>query len=89
MLLKAAALAGTELATVTAQLDDGQEPSALNEVFVGYSSHQSARYQLITPGGKAELQSSSGLIISTGTGANWLVRLHRRRTWRACLVGTG
>ena len=62
-------LASLDLATVTARLDDGQEISALNEVFIGHASHQSARYQLSTPDGRAERQSSSGLIVSTGTGA--------------------
>ncbi|WP_285240147.1 hypothetical protein [Pseudarthrobacter sp. MEB009] len=64
-----AGLACLDLATVTARLDDGQEISALNEVFIGHASHQSARYQLSTPDGRAERQSSSGLIVSTGTGA--------------------
>ncbi|KNH16590.1 inorganic polyphosphate kinase [Arthrobacter sp. ZBG10] len=62
-------LACLDLATVTARLDDGQEISALNEVFIGHASHQSARYQLSTPDGRTERQSSSGLIVSTGTGA--------------------
>jgi hypothetical protein len=53
---------------VTAALDDGQTLLALNEVFVGHPSHQSARYRLRPPGGE-ERQSSSGLIVSTGTGA--------------------
>lgn len=65
----AAGQACLDLATVTARLDDGQEISALNEVFIGHASHQSARYQLSTPDGRAERQSSSGLIVSTGTGA--------------------
>jgi hypothetical protein len=53
---------------VEASLDDGQVLIALNEVFVGHPSHQSARYRLRTQGGE-ERQSSSGLIVSTGTGA--------------------
>jgi len=53
---------------VEAVLDDGQALRALNEVFVGHPSHQSARYRLEVGGG-AELQSSSGLIAGTGTGA--------------------
>jgi hypothetical protein len=40
---------------------------ALNEVFVGHRSHQSARY-LLQFGGKEEFQSSSGVILATGTG---------------------
>jgi len=55
-------------AMVEAALDDGQTLVALNEVFVGHPSHQSARYRL-RPDGADERQSSSGLIVSTGTGA--------------------
>lgn len=51
-----------------ARLDDGQELRALNEIFVGHRSHQSARYTLDV-GGHSERQSSSGLIFATGTGA--------------------
>ena len=53
---------------VEAVIDDGQSLLALNEVFVGHSSHQSARYRLVAAEA-AERQSSSGLIVSTGTGA--------------------
>jgi hypothetical protein len=52
---------------VEASLDDGQVLIALNEVFVGHPSHQSARYRLRAQGGE-ERQSSSGVIVSTGTG---------------------
>jgi len=55
-------------AMVEARLDDGQTLVAVNEVFVGHPSHQSARYRLAA-GGAEERQSSSGLIVSTGTGA--------------------
>jgi hypothetical protein len=62
-----------------ARLDDGQELRALNEVFVGHASHQSARYSLAV-GERAERQSSSGLIVSTGTGATgWAASIHRER----------
>ena len=50
-----------------ARLDDGQRVIALNEIFVGHASHQSARYELRL-GGQTERQSSSGLIVATGTG---------------------
>jgi NAD kinase len=53
---------------VAASLDDGQELLALNEVFVGHRSHQSVRYTLRVDGLEAR-QSSSGLIVATGTGA--------------------
>jgi hypothetical protein len=55
-------------AMVEASLDDGQTLVALNEVFLGHPSHQSARYRL-GPDAAEERQSSSGLIVSTGTGA--------------------
>jgi len=74
-------LAGTvehqvqERQMVEARVDDGQVLTALNEVFVGDRSHQSARYQLAVED-KVEEQSSSGLIVGTGTGATgWLASL--------------
>jgi hypothetical protein len=64
---------------VQASLDDGQRLLALNEVFVGHSSHQSARYR-ITFGGSIERQSSSGLIVATGTGSTgWARSVHTMR----------
>jgi len=57
-----------ERTMVEAALDDGQRLVALNEVFVGHQSHQSARYT-IGFNDQSERQSSSGLIVSTGTGA--------------------
>lgn len=56
-----------------AQREDGQSLRALNEVFVGHRTHQSARYTL-TVGGETERHSSSGLLISTGTGATGWAR---------------
>ncbi len=58
---------------VEAELDDGQRLLALNEVFVGHRSHQSARYRL-TVAEHRERQSSSGLIVATGTGATGWAR---------------
>ena len=55
-------------AMVEASLDDGQTLVALNEIFVGHPSHQSARYKLQAEDND-ERQSSSGLIVATGTGA--------------------
>ncbi|MCJ2103933.1 hypothetical protein MKK70_00745 [Methylobacterium sp. E-041] len=48
-------------------LDTGERLLALNEIFVGHRSHQSARYW-IEAAGTAEDQSSSGLIVASGTG---------------------
>jgi NAD kinase len=64
---------------VSAGVDDGQTLVALNEIFIGHASHQSARYR-ITVGNQTERQSSSGVIVATGTGATgWAASLHRER----------
>jgi NAD kinase len=61
-----------------ARLDDGQEVLALNEIFVGHETHQSARYT-IALGDRAERQSSSGVIAATGTGATgWAASINRQ-----------
>lgn len=58
---------------VEAVTDEGQTLGALNEVYIGHASHQSARYQLETPDGRRERQSSSGILAGSGTGATgWL-----------------
>lgn len=55
-----------------AVLDDGQKLYALNDFFIGQATHVSARYFLEYAGQK-ERQSSSGIIISTGTGSTgWM-----------------
>jgi hypothetical protein len=74
-----ALLAVDALTTVRAELDDGQHLTALNEVFVGHPSHQSARYALRCAAG-SERQSSSGLLVATGTGATgwWASLAHDR-----------
>lgn len=73
--------AETELRTmVRAVTTDGLELNALNEVYLGHPGHQSARYQLTTPDGQEESQSSSGLLVGTGTGASgWLLSAARER----------
>ncbi len=58
---------------VEAELDDGQRLLALNEVFVGHRTHQSARYRLAVAD-QQERHSSSGLIVATGTGATGWAR---------------
>jgi hypothetical protein len=69
----------TERTMVRAELDDGQRLLALNEVFVGHPSHQTARYELTAAGG-TEAQASSGLIVATGTGATgWCRSIWRER----------
>ncbi len=75
--------AADRLCMVRARADDGQELLALNEIYVGHASHQTARYVLRPPSGQAETQASSGVIVGTGTGATgwcrsaWLERQSR------------
>jgi len=56
-----------------AKREDGQTLRALNEIFVGHQTHQSARYQ-ISHQERHERHSSSGLICTTGTGATGWAR---------------
>ncbi len=58
---------------VEAELDSGERLLALNEIFIGHRSHQSARYEIETAG-TSELQSSSGVIVTSGTGATGWAR---------------
>ena len=58
---------------VSVTVDDGQRLLALNEIFLGHRTHQSARYR-IRWGSANEVQSSSGLIVTTGTGATGWAR---------------
>jgi len=64
---------------VEVTLDTGQQLLALNELFLGHRSHQSARYWLDVTTAQ-EHQSSSGMIIATGTGATgWARSINRSR----------
>jgi hypothetical protein len=55
-----------------AKLKDGQRLLAFNDLFIGASTHVSARYR-IRYGDKRESHSSSGIIVSTGAGSTgWL-----------------
>lgn len=57
-----------QITMARAHLDDGQTLDAVNDLFVGIQGHASARYRLGFRK-KAEEQSSSGIIISTGAGS--------------------
>jgi NAD kinase len=64
-----------EATVAEATTSDRQNLRGLNEIFVGVPNHQSARYRL-SYDGFDELQSSSGLIVATGTGSTgWLLSL--------------
>jgi hypothetical protein len=55
-----------------ASLTDGQVLYAVNDLFIGTKSHISARYE-INLGDTSEVQSSSGIIVSTGLGSTgWM-----------------
>lgn len=74
-----------QLTMVAARLDDGQELVGLNEVYIGHGSHQSARY-LLEAGGDRERQSSSGVVVGTGTGATgWCASIAGERAWPGAL----
>ncbi|HET7822291.1 MAG TPA: hypothetical protein VFL10_12280 [Ornithinibacter sp.] len=70
---------------VRADTDDGQSLTALNEIYVGQPTHQSARYTL-TAAGQVERQSSSGVIVGTGTGSTgWCLSLQQVQAPRLAL----
>jgi len=67
----------TMLTMAEAKLEDGQVIYALNDLFIGRNSHASARY-LLNYNGISERQSSSGIIVSTGTGSTgWLTSVFK------------
>lgn len=82
MILQAAMHRDVEVQSRTmaqVQLDDGQQLMALNELFIGHHSHQSARY-VIRSADTQEHHSSSGVIVTTGTGATgWARSIQRER----------
>jgi NAD kinase len=70
-----------------AEREDDQRLLALNEVFVGHRSHQSARYR-IRVGDHEERQSSSGVICATGTGSTgWARSIVEQRKLDVSLPG--
>ncbi|MEZ5193344.1 MAG: hypothetical protein R2734_13130 [Nocardioides sp.] len=86
---------------VAAHVDDGQELLALNEIYLGQPTHQTARYSLRWDD-VVERQASSGLLVGTGTGATgwclsaWQGREHYfqlpgrpRASWRGSCVRPG
>jgi NAD kinase len=65
-----------DITMAKADLSDGQELLAFNDLFVGPRTHSSARYH-IEQAGLGENQSSSGIIISTGAGSTgWLKSIY-------------
>ncbi|MDF0489158.1 hypothetical protein PX554_13540 [Sphingomonas sp. H39-1-10] len=72
---------------VQATLDGGDALVALNEIFVGHRSHQSARYRIELTG-DGEEHSSSGLIVASGTGATGWARSIAEATHLPLPLGT-
>jgi NAD kinase len=72
-------------AMVKAELDSGEILLALNEIFVGHRSHQSARYEIVSHDVN-ESHSSSGLIISSGTGITGWARSISEATGNAVAI---
>ncbi len=65
----------TSVTMAEAKLNDGQSLLAFNDLFIGPTTHVSARYR-ITYSQVSENHSSSGLIVSTGAGSTgWLSSL--------------
>jgi NAD kinase len=73
--VKSGRYAVQEATMACAWLGDGQRLPAFNDLFIGHSSHVSARYR-ITFKERTEQHSSSGIIVSTPAGATgWLSSL--------------
>jgi hypothetical protein len=61
-----------KLTMVEAKLEDEQIAYGLNDLFIGRKTHVSARYEIMY-GKEKERQSSSGIIVCTGTGSTaWM-----------------
>lgn len=80
--------ASVKVTMIDAQLNDGQCMLAFNDLFIGSSSHVSARY-VLEAGGKTEAQSSSGMLVSTGVGSTgWLSSVYNMTCGMAQFLGT-
>ncbi|MEZ4399615.1 MAG: hypothetical protein R3B06_06335 [Kofleriaceae bacterium] len=88
-----------EVTLAEATLTDGQRLLAFNDLFIGHRSHVSARYA-ITVGGRAEVQSSSGVVCRLARhpdqlasvdvrDGRWPGRVRRRRGRRSAGAGLG
>jgi hypothetical protein len=69
------------------KLHDGQGLLAFNDFFIGARRCASARYR-IAAGGREEVQSSSGVLVSTGAGSTgWLSSVFNMATGVAAFTG--
>ncbi len=62
-----------ELPFVKAVIDGERVVWGINDIFIGRKDHVSARYTIVH-GGRTEVQSSSGIIVSTGIGSTGWMR---------------
>lgn len=80
-------IAVREVSMAEARLGDGRRLLAFNDLFIGARSHVSARYRLEQEG-RAEEQSSSGIIVSTGAGSTgWMRSVHAGAAGVASAMG--
>lgn len=76
-----------EVTLAEIRLQDGQRLLAFNDLFIGARSHVSSLYR-ISCGGRSEIQSSSGVLISTGAGSTgWLSSVFNMASGVACFCG--
>lgn len=76
-----------EVTLAEIKLLDGQRLLAFNDLFIGARSHVSALYR-INYGSKSEVQSSSGVLVSTGAGSTgWLSSIFNMASGVASFCG--
>lgn len=76
-----------EITLAEARLADGQRLLGFNDLFIGAKSHVSAAYE-VRVGNTRELQSSSGVLISTGAGSTgWLSSMFNMAAGIASFTG--
>ena len=76
-----------EITLAEIELQDGQHLLAFNDLFIGARSHVSALYR-INYGKKSEIQSSSGVLVSTGAGSTgWLSSVFKMAAGVASFCG--
>jgi len=77
-----------EVTLAEIKLQDGQRLLAFNDLFIGARSHVSALYR-INYGKKSEIQSSSGVLVSTGAGSTgWLSSVFNMASGVASFCGS-
>ncbi|MGC4119108.1 MAG: NAD+ kinase [Myxococcales bacterium] len=76
-----------QITLAEARLSDGQRLLGFNDLYIGASTHVSARYRIGT-GKLQEAQSSSGVLVSTGAGSTgWLSSVFNMAASLAAFTG--